>query len=105
MEYDLEDSPIQPSEPPAPPPKPDDSWRKNPKFLAIRGIPAHEVFTRTGQLEPAIIPRGNNPAAPLPKGAKLIKVGKYRGETYEKIKKDDPRYWEWFFQNVLKGKE
>jgi hypothetical protein len=101
---------------PAPEPaKVGDAWRKDPKFLAIRGISHKEIYTPCGVME-RFVPNwvGKQPPKTSPEKPPEIKVtgkdaplgyGKYRDKSITWIIENDSRYSEWMYNNVDKYKK
>jgi hypothetical protein len=84
-------------------------WRKSKKFLAIEKITLENCINGTGAMEKikSILPNSSagikkthvaGPNAPLG-------YGKYANKTMLEIKRDDPSYFSWMFNNVEKFKK
>lgn len=69
-------------------------WRKNPKFLAIKGISKENLENCTGE-----IVRGD-PINKPQKGGSTLGFGKYKDKTIEWVKENDLRYFEWCHREI-----
>lgn len=82
------------------------AWRKNKKWIEIRGISREECFNGIGQMEriksilsnsSVDVRKAHGPAKDAPLG-----YGKYANKTMKEIKEDDPKYYSWMLENVPK---
>lgn len=93
------------------PSKPNPNWRKD-CILFMRIVPLtkedllagrngvekiayKEIFSSKTPIQAAPAPKQSSSAP-----AKVMKFGKYKGQTTEWIKQNDPRYYEWALENI-----
>lgn len=80
------------------------AWRKNPKFQAIEGISKEDLFNGSAYIEKLKWPPWDkrNNSAQKEETSLTIGYGKYAAKTFEWVKENDSRYFEWMLQNVPK---
>lgn len=76
-----------------------DEWRKNPKWLEIRGITTKELYSFTGQVERGTPLKGSKTQS-APVDGKVMTFGKHKGKSIEWVKTNDKWYYNWACENV-----
>lgn len=113
--FNFHDAPIIASAPE--PAKVGDAWRKDPKWLAIRGITREEVYTPCGRMErftpnwggkqPAKTSARNDPVSEVKITGKdaPLGYGKFKEYSIVWISENQPSYYNWMYENVDKFKK
>lgn len=82
------------------------AWRKNPKFLAIQGVTKQDLLEGSAYIEKLKWPpwdkRNDSKGAAQTNQTNLVGYGKYSQKSFEWVKENDYRYFEWMCENVDK---
>jgi hypothetical protein len=78
--------------------KNDKKWQENPNYLAIKKITKENLEKKTGQIE------AGTPLKKVEKqgdkNSNVLSFGKYRGQTKDYVRENDPSYFAWAKENI-----